>query len=90
MAKPRLLCSHGTVLFLIAHHPGITVQELADSLVITHRTVWGLVAELRKAGLLKIQKEGRKHHYFVNEDAQFPDRLLSHLTLGEVVQALRL
>ena len=51
--------------------------------------MWGLGGELRNAGLLKVRKEGRRHHYFVNLDAQFPDSLLSHMTMGDVVNAIR-
>ena len=89
MDSPRLFSSQGLVLLLIALRPGITVKDLAESLVLTYRTVWGLVGELRNAGLLKVRKEGRRHHYFVNLDAQFPDPLLSHMTMGDVVNAIR-
>ena len=41
------------------------------------------------AGLLKVRKKGRRHHYFVNVEAQFPDPLLSHMTMGDVVKAIR-
>ncbi len=89
MDNPRMFSSQGLVLLLIALHPGITVKELADYLVLTYRTVWGLVGELRKAGLLKVRKKGRRHHYFVNVEAQFPHPLLSHVTMGDVVKAIR-
>jgi len=89
-ASPRLLCSHGGALFYIASHPGGTINDLADALFVTRRTVWGLVGELKRAGLINIRKEGRRHHYSIKEGAPFPDPLLSHATLGQFFQALRL
>ncbi len=47
---------------------------------------WGT----QEGGLLKVRKKGRRHHYFVNVEAQFPDPLLSHITIGDVVKAIRL
>lgn len=84
----RLFCSHGAALFYIAQHPDCTVRHLADALVVTRRTVWGLISDLKRAGLLNIRKQGRTHHYSVNEDAPFPDPLLSHLTVGRLFRVL--
>jgi len=39
--------------------------------VLTRRTVWGLIGDLRRAGTLHVRKQGRRHHYTVNLDAQF-------------------
>ncbi len=84
----RLFCSHGAALFYIAQHPNCTIRDLADSLVVTRRTVWGLISDLKRAGLLNIRKRGRINHYKINEDAPFPDPLLSHLTVGRLFRAL--
>jgi ketosteroid isomerase-like protein len=87
-SSARLLCSHGAALFYIASHRDCTVGDLADALVVTPRTVWGLVSELRRAGLINVRKEGRRHHYSIKEEAPFPDPLLSHATLAQFFQAL--
>jgi DNA-binding MarR family transcriptional regulator len=87
-ASLRLFCSHGAALFYIAQHPGCGVRDLADALVVTQRTVWTLIGDLKRADLINIRKEGRIHHYRVKEEAPFPDPLLSHLPVGRVFQAL--
>jgi hypothetical protein len=87
-ASLRLFCSHGAALFYIAQHPDCTIRDLADALVVTRRTVWGLISDLKRGDLLNIRKQGRINHYRVNEDAPFPDPLLSHLTVGRLFQAL--
>ena len=87
-ASLRLFCSHGAALFYIAQHPDCTIRDLADALVVTRRTVWGLIGDLKRADLLNIRKQGKTNHYRVKEDAPFPDPLLSHLTVGRLFQTL--
>lgn len=84
----RLFCSHGATLFYIARHPGCTIRELTDAFVVTQRTMWGLISDLKRADLLDIRKEGRRHHYTIKDDAPFPDPLFAHATLGQVFRAL--
>ena len=58
-------------------------------MALTRRTVWGLIGDLRRASMLHIRKEGRRHHYTVNLDAPFKHPTLNGLSLrvvlGEVV-----
>jgi DNA-binding transcriptional ArsR family regulator len=87
--KPwRLFCSHGAVLFYIAQHPGCTVREIANALVLTHRTVWGLIGDLKRAGLAKSRREGKNHYYTINGAGRFPDPVICHLTLAEALSAI--
>ena len=65
----RLLSSHGLVLFYIGVRPGCTIKEICDGLSLTHRTVYGIVGELRQAGMVNVRKEGRRHRYSINYDA---------------------
>ena len=88
MDNPRIFSTQGVVLLLVMIRPGITVREISDALSLTYRTVWGLVGELRNAGVINVRKEGRRHHYFVNVDAPFPHPLLAHRTMGDTVRAI--
>jgi predicted transcriptional regulator len=63
--------SHGTVLFYVALNPGCTIAEIAEGLYLTQRTIWGVVGDLRRAGMLDIIREGRRHRYSVKLDATF-------------------
>jgi DNA-binding transcriptional ArsR family regulator len=65
----RLLSSHGLVLFCISVRPGCTVSEISDSLALTHRSVYSVLGDLRRAGFVNVRKEGRRHHYNVNYGA---------------------
>lgn len=66
-----LWSSHGIVLVFIALHPGSTVADIADGLSLTQRTIWGIVGDLRRAGVLVVSREGRRHRYSVNQAATF-------------------
>ncbi len=81
--------SHGAVLFYVAVHPGCTIREIADDMVLTQRTVWGIIGDLRRAAMLRVRREGRRHHYAVNLDAPFRHPIVRGITLrtvlGEIV-----
>jgi len=80
-----VVSSHGSLLFYIAANPGCTTEEIVSGLHLTHRTVWGLIGDLRRAGMLSIRREGRRHYYSVDMSAPFRHPTLSGITLGEVV-----
>ncbi len=85
-----LVSSHGSVLFYIAVHPDCTIRKIADEMALTQRTVWGLIGDLRRADMLNVRREGRRHHYTVNLNATFKHPTLTGLPLrtimGELVQ----
>ena len=84
-----LVSSHGAILFYIAVRPECTIKEIAEAMSLTRRTVWGVIGDLRRAGMLHIRKEGRRHHYTVNLDAPFKHPVLNgfslRLVLGQLV-----
>ncbi len=83
-----LVSSHGAVLFHIAVNPDCTIGDIADSMALTRRTVWGVIGDLRRAGMLHIRKEGRRHHYTVNLDAPFKHPTLNGFRLRAVLGGL--
>ncbi len=76
-----LSSSHGTLLFHIAANPDCTIAEIADAMALTRRSVWGVIGDLRRAGMLHIRKQGRRHYYTVNLDAPFLHPTLKGYTL---------
>ncbi len=83
-----LVSSHGAILFYIAVKPECTIKEIAEEMSLTRRTVWGVVGDLRRAGMLHIRKEGRRHHYTVNLDAPFKHPILNGFSLRLVLGQL--
>jgi hypothetical protein len=86
-----LVSSHGAILFYIAVNPDCTIKDIADAMSLTRRTVWGVIGDLRRAGMLNIRKEGRRHHYTVNLDAPFKHPVINgfslRVILGELVRS---
>lgn len=84
-----LVSSHGAILFYVAVNPECTIKEIAEAMSLTRRTVWGVIGDLRRGGMLHIRKEGRRHHYTVNLDAPFKHPVLNgfslRLVLGQLV-----
>ncbi len=80
-----LVSSHGSILFYIAVHPECTIRQIADDMALTQRTIWGLIGDLRRAGMLHVRRDGRRHHYTVNLDAHFRHPILKDLTLRVVL-----
>lgn len=80
--------SHGAVLFCIAAHEGCTINDLAEVMSLTRRQVQGIIGDLRRAGMVHVRKNGRRHHYSVNLDAPFQAPALKGLTLRSVLGAL--
>jgi hypothetical protein len=83
--------SHGTVLFYVALNPDCTIAEMAEGLCLTQRTIWGVVGDLRRAGMLHITREGRRHRYSVKLDATFRHPTIQSVPLrtlfGRLTQA---
>ncbi len=58
-------------------------------MALTERTVWGLIGDLRRSGMLNVRKEGRRHRYTVNLDAPFLHPSVSGYTLRSVLGGIR-
>jgi DNA-binding transcriptional ArsR family regulator len=54
-------------------------------MALTHRTVWGLLGDLRRARMLDVRREGRRHYYKVNLDAPFAHPCLNGYTLRAIL-----
>ncbi len=88
-----LVSSRGNILFYVAANPDCTIRDIAEALSLTRRTVWGIIGDLRRAGMLNVRKDGRRHHYAVNLDAPFYHPTLEGYTLrafmGDFVRQAR-
>jgi len=77
--------SHGVVIFYIATNPDCTIPQIAEALCLTQRTIWGVVGDLRRADMLEVRREGRRHHYSVNMDAAFRHPTIEGATLRDLL-----
>jgi DNA-binding IclR family transcriptional regulator len=84
----HLVSSHGSVLILIAAKPDCTIREIADAMSLTCRSVRSIVGDLRRAGMLNVRKEKRRHHYTVNLEAPFLHPIISGITLRPILRRI--
>ena len=83
-----VLSSHGIVLLYISLYPDSTIRDIAEALFLTRRTIWGIVGDLRKAGMIHVRKEGRRHHYSLNFDARLRHPIFEGHTVISLLQLL--
>ncbi|MFG2487644.1 MULTISPECIES: helix-turn-helix transcriptional regulator [Streptomyces] len=65
------LTSHARVLLALARDPGVRLREVAETCVLTERTVQAIVADLEQDGYLTRVRHGRRNHYRISPEAKF-------------------
>jgi hypothetical protein len=80
----RLVSSHGAALLFIVARPGCSVSEMAIGLSLTERSVWTLVMDLRRAGMLQVRRERRRHLYTIDLDGSFEVPSLGEFPLRDL------
>ncbi len=84
-----LVSSHGAILFYVAANPDCTTNDIAEAMALTHHTIWGLLGDLQRAGMLDVRKDGRRHHHSVNLDAPFMHPCLNGYILQAIPRQIR-
>ena len=80
-----ILSAQGRVLFYKAVCPDSPVHEIATSLDLKERAVWGLVRELRHSSMIHLRKKGRRHYYAINLEAPLLHPTIRGLTLRPIL-----
>ena len=80
-----LLSTQGRVLFYIALCPGSTVEAIAHAAGQSQRSVWSIIRSLRREGMLRLRKNGRRHHYVIDLDAPLLHPTIQGLTMRPVM-----
>lgn len=84
----NFLTNHGRTLLLIAADPHARLRDLAETLGVTERTAFGLVADLTEADYVVKEKEGRRNRYRIRTDLPIEDPATRDRTVGEIVDLL--
>ena len=79
--------SHGLTLLYLAANPDATLRAAAAALGLTERRVAGIVKDLAAAGLVAVERRGRRNHYAVAPEARLRHPTLAHVPLGRIVAA---
>jgi DNA-binding MarR family transcriptional regulator len=88
MAYWSFLTNHARVLLCVAQDPGIRLRDIADTLGITERSVFGIVGDLAAAGYLGKERDGRRNRYEIRHDLPLAEPALRERTIGQLLELL--
>ena len=80
--------NHGNVLLCITEEPDVRLRELAVRVGISERAVKRIVSDLEGAGLISRERQGRRNHYMVHNEAAISGPMTRGLQLGALLSAL--
>lgn len=83
-----ILTNHGSVLLHLAQRPDDTIRSIAAALGLTERTTAAIIADLRQAGYIQVQRRGRHNHYIVNSHMPLRRPAHSKLSVGNLIETL--
>jgi hypothetical protein len=82
------LTNHARTLVCIAHDPGVRLRDIATTLGITERSVFGIVTDLTTAGYVIKDKDGRRNRYRIQAHLPLREDIGREQTLGELLAVL--
>jgi MarR family protein len=82
------LTNHARVLLCIAHDPDARLRDIAASLGITERSVYGIVTDLTAAGYVVKHRDGRRSRYQIQAHLPLPEPASKEPAIGEVLALL--
>jgi hypothetical protein len=85
MAEWSFLTNHARTLACIAHDPGVRLRDVATTLGITERSVFGIVTDLTTAGYLLKDKDGRRNRYRIQPHVRLRRDIDREQTIGELM-----
>jgi DNA-binding transcriptional ArsR family regulator len=88
MGEWSFLTNHARVLVCISHDSGVRLRDIASTLDITERSVYGIVTDLADAGYVVKEKDGRRNRYQVQSHLPLPEPISGERKIGEVLSLL--
>ena len=88
MGEWSFLTNHAQVLVCIADDPEVRLRDIASTLDITERSVFGIVTDLTKAGYVTKEKDGRRNRYQVQGQLPLLGAVGRERSIGEVLGIL--
>jgi hypothetical protein len=83
-----LVSAHGAVLLCVAARPNATLRQIGQAAGVTERQVARIIKDLTRAEVVRMEHQGRRNVYTVNQDALFRRPLLAHIKLERLISAL--
>ena len=82
------LTNHSHVLVALDTDPELRVRDLALMVGITERAVQRILSDLEDAGVVKIEKLGRRNRYRIMRGARLRHPLEHHCTVGGLLECV--
>ncbi len=79
------LTNHAHVLIRIAQDPSSRIRDIALQVGITERAVQRIIAELKEAGYLTYDREGRRNRYTVHAGLPMRHPVEGHCLVSELI-----
>ncbi len=86
--KWTFLGHHAHVLIAIDANPDYKIEELAQILGITTRSVVNVLNDLVEGGYLNKSKDGRRNHYEINRSQPLRHLTSANKTVGDLIEYL--
>jgi Mn-dependent DtxR family transcriptional regulator len=86
--KWTFLTNHAHVLICIAQDPSSRVRDLAARIGITERATHRIIAELKEAGYLTYDRDGRRNRYTVNGDLPMRHSVEGHCAVLDLLDVV--
>lgn len=83
------LSNHGHVIVQIAKNPEIKLADLAQLVGVTERHARAIVADLREAGYIQVEKSGRRNSYRVVSEKPLRHTAESQKHLDDLLAVFR-
>ncbi len=88
MAEWKFLTNHAVVLRQLAVNRRATARELAQTIGITERTTFKILADLEDSGYISKQREGRRLCYTINANLSLRHRSLPEVPVSNLLGIL--
>lgn len=84
-----LVTSHGLVLVYVALNGEATIREISREIGLTERRVMEILRDLKEAGHISIERQGRRNIYSLTENATFMHPKLKHIYVNDFLDLVQ-
>ena len=77
---------HAQVLLAVASNPDASVVEIADTVEITERSAYRVLADLQQAGYVRRSRKGRQNRYEINSALPLGDPTVGNGLVGDLLK----
>lgn len=88
MAEWGFMTNHLHALYCVAHHPGIRIREIAESVGVQERAAHRIVADLVEGGYLTRRRVGSRNFYDLHPTLPLRREGLDEVAVGEILDVL--